>query len=332
MKRWLVGLLLVAVLVGACSTPGSAVVVEVTATPTTPPTEAPPTPTPTHIPVDLSPAARAAMAALAASLGISVDDITLVSTEAVDWPDGCLGVVHMGVMCAQGIVPGFRLVLAANGQEYEYHTNADGTALSPATGVPAEPAPEIVDSAMQALADALGLDLSAITLVSATPIEWPDACLGLTLPGVGCAEVITPGYLIALEAGGVVYEYHTNGDGSVIRPGSLRLTWERNGGLAGFCDSLVLFGSGEAQALNCRHEGETLTAVLTTEERALLAEWTADYGSVVIEQADAPMAADGMALKLVLYGTGTAQPDAATKDAMMIWAQDLYNRVAGPAA
>ncbi|MCC7360182.1 MAG: hypothetical protein IT317_11930 [Anaerolineales bacterium] len=185
-------------------------------------------------------------------------------------------------------------------------------------------------AAREALAASLGLSVDQITLVSAEAVDWPDACLGLTLPGVVCAQVITPGYLIVLETDGGVYEYHTNSDGSVIRPGSLRLTWERNGGLAGFCDSLALFGSGDAQALNCRRDGETLATILTVEERARLAEWTAAYGSVVIEQADDPLAADGMALKLVLYGTGAGQPDAATKDAMLIWAQDVYTRLAGP--
>lgn len=67
---------------------------------------------------------------------------------------------------------------------------------------------------------------------------------------MACAEVMVPGYLIALEAGGQTYEYHTNSDGSIVRPGNLLLTWERNGGIAGFCDTLVLFGSGQAEGVN----------------------------------------------------------------------------------
>ena len=56
-------------------------------------------PTPTHIPVDLTPAQRAAINALMEQLSLSADKIKLVSTEAVTWPDGCLGIVRMGVMC-----------------------------------------------------------------------------------------------------------------------------------------------------------------------------------------------------------------------------------------
>lgn len=323
MKRLLVSLLLLSVLVSACSTPGSPVLVEVTATPSQP--------SPTNTPEpgeEISPAVRAALEALAASLGIAVEDITVISSEAVEWSDSCLGVVRIDAICALGIVPGFRVLLSANGQVYEYHTNADGSVLTPADGMPAEPAPEIVEAARQALADALGIDLSAVLYLSTLSVEWPDACLGLTLPGQMCAEVITPGYLINLEVNSQAYEYHTNADGSVVRPGNLLLTWERNGGIAGFCDTLVLFASGEAEGLNCSGNGAALVANLTAEERAQLEAWTAEYGSVVIEQSITPMPADGMSVKLVLYGTGTAQPDAAAQDAMVLWAQNIYNRLA----
>jgi hypothetical protein len=65
------------------------------------PTEAAPTEEPsdideppTSIPAseELTPTQRAAIRALSGSLGISEENITLVSTEAVDWPDGCLGI------------------------------------------------------------------------------------------------------------------------------------------------------------------------------------------------------------------------------------------------
>lgn len=290
-------------------------VVEETATPTTPP----PTATPT--PADLPPAVRAAMEALAASLGVRLEDITFVSSEAVEWPDSCLGVVRIDALCAQGIVPGFRVMLSAEGTTHEYHTNADGSAVTPADGMPVDPAPEIITAAQQALAEALGVDVSAVLYLSALSVEWPNACLGLTLPGVGCAEVITPGYIVNLEVDGQAYEYHTNSNGNVVRPGNLALAWERNGGIAGFCDSLALLASGEAEGLDCRQDGASLSTVLTADERAQLAAWVAEFGAVVIEQADAPMAADGMAVKLVLNGTGDAQPDSDTQAAMVLWAR-----------
>src|SRR5919198_6050757 len=91
-------------------------------------------PTPTHIPVDLTPAQRAALNALMEQLNLSADKIKLVSSKAVTWPNGCLGIVRMGVMCTQNQVPGFKIVLEANGQQYEFHTNQDGSTVLPAEG------------------------------------------------------------------------------------------------------------------------------------------------------------------------------------------------------
>ena len=58
---------------------------------------------------------------LAGRLG-SADGITLKSLEQVDWPDSCLGVNQADVACAEVISPGYRVILEANGQIYEYHT------------------------------------------------------------------------------------------------------------------------------------------------------------------------------------------------------------------
>jgi hypothetical protein len=63
---------------------------------------------------------------LAERLNIDPSVITVVSVEAVDWPDGCLGIQTPGVMCTMVITPGYRVILEADGKQYEYHTNASG--------------------------------------------------------------------------------------------------------------------------------------------------------------------------------------------------------------
>jgi len=95
--------------------------------PTASPTTAAPTATPTPIAVDLTPAQRAAIQALSVKHAIPADQIHLIKTEATIWPNGCLGVVLPGMMCTQATVNGFKITLEANGQQYEYHTNQDGT-------------------------------------------------------------------------------------------------------------------------------------------------------------------------------------------------------------
>ncbi len=71
-------------------------------------------------------AALKARADLVGRLQVDPDTIKLVSVEAVDWPDGCLGVQTPGVMCTMVITPGYRVVLEAGGKQVEYHTNASG--------------------------------------------------------------------------------------------------------------------------------------------------------------------------------------------------------------
>jgi hypothetical protein len=80
--------------------------------------------------VDLTPAQRAAMQALVEAINVPVDQIQLISTEVVQWPDGCLGIVRINARCMGGPVDGFRIILEANGEQYEFHTNQDGTAVA----------------------------------------------------------------------------------------------------------------------------------------------------------------------------------------------------------
>lgn len=60
---------------------------------------------------------------LAQQTGLPPDEISLVSMEAVDWNDASLGCPQEGFMYAQVITPGYKMILAAGGQQYEYHTD-----------------------------------------------------------------------------------------------------------------------------------------------------------------------------------------------------------------
>ncbi len=81
-------------------------------------------------------AALNARADLVSRLQVDPDTIKLVSVEAVEWPDGCLGVQTPGVMCTMVITPGYRVVLEADGKQYEYHTSANGDTVRLATATP----------------------------------------------------------------------------------------------------------------------------------------------------------------------------------------------------
>jgi len=61
------------------------------------------------------------------------NDIELVRWEKVEWPDGCLGVPLRG-MCTQAIVPGYRIMVEVDGQEYEYRSDREGVRVLLAAG------------------------------------------------------------------------------------------------------------------------------------------------------------------------------------------------------
>jgi len=64
--------------------------------------------------------------------------------EYVEWPDRCLGVETPGVVCAQVITPGYRIIVRSDETlpEVEYHTDLNGHAVAFATmTVPPAPSP-----------------------------------------------------------------------------------------------------------------------------------------------------------------------------------------------
>ena len=63
---------------------------------------------------------------LAERLKVAVDEITLVRTAEMTWPNAALGCPSPGKVYAQGRVPGYQIRLAAGGLEYVYNTDLSG--------------------------------------------------------------------------------------------------------------------------------------------------------------------------------------------------------------
>ena len=63
-----------------------------------------------------------------------------------------------------------------------------------------------------------GIDIADIKTKSITENNFEDASLGIPDPGVDYASVVTPGYIIILEADGETYQYHASGERVVQKP------------------------------------------------------------------------------------------------------------------
>jgi len=277
----------------------------------------------------LTPAQLAAITALSQVLNLPSSQIVLISTEAMEWPDGCLGVHRIDVMCTQAIVPGYKIVLEANGRTYEVHTNEAGTTVVVVPDVAnTGPLEEIV---IKQLASNLGLKEDAISVVSTSDVEFSDSCLGVAMQDVLCAQVITPGKIIVLESEGVQYTYHVSEDASLVQPATLALTWSRQGGIAGFCDSLTVFLSGELYGNKCKAEPNgalgTFASLLTEEERQQFDAWVKELGQVTLDASDPKGVSDAMEVKLAFYGLGTGSLTDEDEQALMNWAQTVFQKL-----
>jgi hypothetical protein len=92
-----------------------------TATETTMPTA---TATPEWAP---QPAVQAARLKVSQETGIPVDQLVVAGAVQVDWADTCLEIPSPGQVCAQAIIPGYKVTLTSGGREFIAHTNLDGS-------------------------------------------------------------------------------------------------------------------------------------------------------------------------------------------------------------
>jgi hypothetical protein len=68
----------------------------------------------------------------------------------------------------------------------------------------------LVEKARQDAARRAGVARDQVTVKSVRAVQWSDSSLGCPEPGMMYAQVITPGYLISLDAGGKTYVYHSD--------------------------------------------------------------------------------------------------------------------------
>lgn len=177
------------------------------------------------------------------------------------------------------------------------------------------------------------LDLPAdkIRLVSTQAVDWPDSCLGIPEEGLDCAQATTPGFRIIVQANGREAEYRTNEDGTHIRPATVLLTWKREGGIAGFCDFMTIYLSGEVHGNSCKggqYVEQRLIDVISKEEIAKLDEWVKSYGSVSIDASDPKGVSDRMVVTLTFTGLGSQDTVSSSfQEELRNFAQDLYQRL-----
>jgi len=142
----------------------------------------------------------------AESSAISADGSTIGTTNVAwtdrpnFWAKGRLIVLYLGT--DRAIMDRLSAVLGPP------LTRNEATAAQP---------PQAALEARRRLAESLSLAEDRIRITSFEQIEWADACLGLAAADEVCAQAITPGWRVRLEANGRDYEARTDESATSVR-------------------------------------------------------------------------------------------------------------------
>ena len=74
----------------------------------------------------------------------------------------------------------------------------------------------LIDKAKKDLAQRLSISIDLINGVEAKAVIWSNSSLGCPQPDMFYTEVLTPGYLILLNANGQDYEYHAGKNSDIF--------------------------------------------------------------------------------------------------------------------
>lgn len=151
---------------------------------------------------------KVAIADLAGRLRVSADEIKVVKVEEVTWPDASLGNPQPGMVYAQVLVPGYKVILEARGTQHEYHTDRTNRAVY--VGEVAQVTqPTAVGAAIADLAGRLRIAPEQVEPLTVEEVQWPNSALGWPEPGMMYTQALVPGYRVILGAEGRQFEYHT---------------------------------------------------------------------------------------------------------------------------
>jgi hypothetical protein len=111
--------------------------------------------------------------------------------------------------------PPIEATVPLQGEHPESESTQPAPVTAPAQSVQPEAEP-LVAAARTDLDQRLGVPEGEIAVISVEAVEWRDGSLGCPAPGMAYIQVITPGFRVILQVGGIEYEYHTDTRQSVV--------------------------------------------------------------------------------------------------------------------
>jgi hypothetical protein len=162
-------------------------------------------------------AARVAIDALAAELGIPKDQVLVDTVRDVEWRDSSLGCPKPGVAYLDVVSSGHRVILRVDGQVHVVHESRNRAFVCVQTkamgGITPQRdlsfGPQMV-AARRDLAGRLGISEREILFLSGEGKTWNDGSLGCPEPGVMYAQAQVRGWVLSFGHKQRVYTYHTD--------------------------------------------------------------------------------------------------------------------------
>jgi hypothetical protein len=136
-----------------------------------------------------------------------ISKITIVSITEQQWPDGCLGLPQGQEACTQAIIPGWRIEVTDNLQNWAYRSDQTGKTLRLEN-----PERRILP---QAVAKKLIQQIAQETNIATTKLritevkaKFYDGCLGIYRPGQACTKIGIQGWQAIITSPSQTYVYH----------------------------------------------------------------------------------------------------------------------------
>lgn len=162
-----------------------------------------------------------ALQTLSEYLSRPAQEIEVVSSAAIDWPDSSAGCPQPDRDYLQVITPGHYVVLRHDGKTYRVHM-AKGRAFvcdRPAgQGSPGKQLTPVLVMSLEHLQSFARIDLARrlqvpadqVQSTEARPVVWRDASLGCPVAGETYKPGAIKGYVLELSYHGRTYTYHTD--------------------------------------------------------------------------------------------------------------------------
>ncbi len=330
------------------------------ASPTTPTLQATssPTPRPSKTPIPTSaptatPVSESVLMVgqtLAQQLHLQQTQVAIASLEKETWDNNCLGIILEGATCAQKKTQGFKVVFQVGDDQYTYHMDDAGDIVRLASA----PVPQVgnpiiswqfTDDLCQAtlIGDqgvAFGECNAPMITAQLTsedrqadleyfteayfPFQADTPAGKIVFTGKGTQKPTLAEKRMVAEWARLVYMEALAGRSGASY--GLSLAWHREGGIAGFCDDISVYLTGEIYATSCKSGAATGLgrSRLDAAQLAQIFAWVDKFKAFEISLSDGEGVMDSMTTYLAFSGAGDEQPTEEDQQAILKFAAELY--------